>query len=138
MELIGGKGRGQVCKELRRLLIWRGVPIPLVISLPTSSIKPFDSYCSSLQVAGKSFNSVVSTLKLIAKEVAGNRYSEASFSYKENMSDEQMALLMETVINPDGLEMPLAKAMINQFNGIEVTAEDYIGGEATTTDKDGF
>ena len=136
VELIGRAGKGQVCKELRKLLVWRGVPIPMILSLPTSSIRSWDGYCSSLQVASKSFNSVTTTIKLVVKEISGSKYSEAQFGYHDDLVDEQKEMLMDTVITPDGLERPLARAMIDQFLGTEVSIDDYIGENGNGTKKE--
>jgi hypothetical protein len=137
VEFIGRSGKGQVCKEMRKLLIWRGFPIPMTLTLPNSSIRSWDSYCSSLQIAGKPFNSVTTETKLQTKELSGSKYSEALFSYKDDLESEQIDQLMEMVTTADGIEKPLAKAMIDLFLGLAVTEEDYLG-EKTENGKDDF
>ena len=136
VELIGRSGKGQVCKELRKLLIWRGVPIPMVLSLPTSSIRAWDGYCSSLQVGEKVFNRVITDITLKVKEMSGSKYSEAQFAYKDDLAEEQVEELMQPVLTPDGLEKPLAKAMIDQFLGLEITVDDYLGENGNGTKKE--
>ena len=132
VELLGVNGKGQACKELRRLLLWRGVAIPMVLNIPTSSIRAWDQYCSSLAIANKSYNKVQTEITLSVKEAGRNKWSVCEFAFKDDIEDEMIHALLQPVVNADGIEMPLAKAMINQFNRVEVKVEDYMGSNGST------
>ena len=51
----GNRRRGKACKEQRRVFMMvPGYQLPIVLTLPPTSITPWDDYCSALATAGKS------------------------------------------------------------------------------------
>lgn len=51
----GNRRRGKACKEQRRIyMMVPGYQLPIVLTLPPTSITPWDDYCSALATAGKS------------------------------------------------------------------------------------
>jgi len=127
VEFFGSNGRGMACKEMRKLLLYRGTPIPMILNVPTSSIRAWDQYCSSLSVANKQYTKVHTELALDIIERSQTKYSVMTFAYLRDIEPELKQELMQPVIDANGIEMPLAKAIINMFLGTGVSLEDYIG-----------
>lgn len=130
VELFGINGRGKVCKEKRRLLYWTlGATIPMILTVPTSSIKAWDGYCSSLQMAGKP-HSIVNTgitLKLI--EIPGQKYSVMEFARKGDMTEEQAKELI-TPLSMKGQPTILFRGLVDLFSGtvvdeVEEVTDDF-------------
>lgn len=66
----GGQGKGRACKEMRRLLLFvEGWALPALMSLPPTSIKTWDAYCSAL-VAKRSAYFAVRTKFELDKAIA--------------------------------------------------------------------
>jgi len=127
VEFFGSNGRGMACKEMRKLLLYRGTPIPMILNVPTSSIRAWDQYCSSLAVANKQYTKVHTELALDVIERGQTKYSVMTFAYIRDIEPELKQELMQSVLDANGIEMPLVKAMINMFLGTGVSLEDYIG-----------
>jgi hypothetical protein len=75
-------GKGQACKQMRQMFIVRENDIlPLVITLPPTSIKPAKQYFMRLASKGIKYAHVVSRISLEkAKSADGITYSKAVFS----------------------------------------------------------
>jgi hypothetical protein len=136
---FGLSGRGQACNELRRLLFWRpDVNIPMVISLPPTSIRAWDGYMSSLNIANKQANKVITELSLVPVETGSNKYATARLSYKADIDQGILQLMLKpTVIG--GVQKSFIKAMIDLFLQKPIDVEDYMGttnGHAES--EDGF
>lgn len=125
--LFGVKSKGQACNDLRRLLLWRpSLTIPMILTLPPTSIRKFDGYCSSLSAGGKQFNRVVTEISLAKVDYSGGGYSTINLSFDSDMTKEMMNELIQPVIH-DGVTKPIAKALIDIFSRREVEVSDYIG-----------
>lgn len=136
--LLGRTGRGKACAELRRLLLWRqGWDVPVILSVPTSSIRAWDGYCSSLSVTSKKLYHVVTKISLEAKSGAGKNWAVAKFTMKDVITEEMRQQLIERV-NLRGIEQSRAKALVDVFKRRELAEEDYPtnGDSAPKADAD--
>lgn len=123
--LLGAEGRGQACKELRRLLYWQsGIIVPVILTAPSSSIKAWDGYCSSLGAAGMRHNIVVTEASLQIVETPGRKFSTIEFSYVSGIKEEMAQELIASV-EVGGVHLPLYQSLINIFTGREIEASDY-------------
>lgn len=90
-----GEGSGKACKNRRRIYLLReGETFPMLLSLPTGSLKDFTRYLMRLLSKGKKSNSVVTrfTLKKAVNN-SGITYSQAQFTVDRNLSAEEHALV---------------------------------------------
>ena len=76
-----GENGGKACKNKRRIYILReGELIPLLLTLPTGSMKEFAVYIKRLLAKGKKSHSVVTRFSLKKVNNAGGiAYSQAQF-----------------------------------------------------------
>ncbi len=120
---FGVPGRGKVCKEKRRLLYWTlGTTMPMILTVPTSSIKAWDGYCSSLQLARKPHNIVNTAATLRIVEGAGQNYSVMSFTTQGDLTEAQAGeLLQQCTIK--GRPTFLFKGLVDLFAGIVIEEE---------------
>lgn len=59
------RGKGQACKSLRRLIIvLDGMAMPIVLTLPPTSVAAWDAYCSSLRQKRSEYFAVRTTFSL--------------------------------------------------------------------------
>lgn len=137
--LIGREGRGKACAELRRLCLWKpGWSVPVILSIPSSSLRAWDEYCSSLNMAGYRPHYVVTRVSLEQKSGPGRSYSVAKFKYQSTITEEMKSELLSPV-NYRGKEQSLAKALVDIFKGKDITLEDYPtngGGAGARVDAD--
>ena len=125
--LLGKDGRGQACKEIRRLLYWQpGMSIPVLVSVSTSSIRAWDAYCSALNASGTTHNRVVTEMSLT---VIDEQYSVINFSMDGRITDEMAEELIKEVML-DGKAQPLISALIAVFKGRDIEAADYTNGSS--------
>ena len=90
-----GENGAKACKNRRRIYLLReGEIFPLILSLPTGSLKDFTRYIMRLLSKGKKSNSVVTkfTLKK-ATNNSGIAYSQAQFSVDRDLTGEEFALI---------------------------------------------
>jgi len=78
---VQGKTASKACKNRRRIYVLReGEIFPLILSLPTGSLKEFSRYIKRLLSKGKKSNSVVTRFSLKkATNSSGITYSQAQF-----------------------------------------------------------
>jgi len=88
-------GNGKACKNKRRVYILReGDVFPLLLTLPTGSLKPFTKYIKSLLSKGKTSSEVVTKFSLKrAQSSGGIAYSQAVFTVDRALSPEEYALI---------------------------------------------
>ena len=95
-EIAGGEnGKGKACKNRRRIYVLReGEVFPLLLSLPTGSLKEFTKYIKKLLSKGKRTNMVVTrfTLKK-ATSSGGVVYSQAQFAVDRALTPEEQTLI---------------------------------------------
>lgn len=90
-----GENNGKACKNRRRLFLLReGEIFPLILSLPTGSLKEFSRYVKRLLSRGNKSNMVVTrfTLKK-ATNASGIAYSQAGFTLDRSLTMDEQALI---------------------------------------------
>ena len=90
-----GKNGAKACKNRRRLYLLReGDVFPMMLSLPTGSLKGFTRYLTRVVTRYGSSNAVVTrfTLKK-ASSTAGIGYSQAQFSVDRLLTEDEYALI---------------------------------------------
>lgn len=90
-----GESGAKACKNRRRIYLLReGEIFPMILSLPTGSLKSFTRYIMRLLSKGKKSNAVVTkfTLKK-ATNNSGIAYSQAQFSVDRTLTDEEYTLI---------------------------------------------
>lgn len=115
-------GRGKACKNMHRLYIMtEDMPIPLVLSLPPTSLKAFQNYRMSALAAKKlKPNEVVTEFSLTAQQSqSGQKYSVVKFKLLGKLEPEQAEV---------------AKYFTEQLKAAascapEMTGEDYNRGD---------
>lgn len=90
-----GENGSKACKNRRRIYLLReGEIFPMILSLPTGSLKDFTRYIMRLLSKGKKTNAVVTrfTLKK-ATNNSGIAFSQAQFSVDRNLNADEFALV---------------------------------------------
>ena len=90
-----GENGSKACKNRRRIYVLREEEIfPLLLSLPTGTLKEFSRYIKRLLSKGKKSNSVVTRFSLKkAVNSGGIAYSQAQFAVDRNLTAEEYALV---------------------------------------------
>lgn len=87
------EGRGKACKNMRTLyLLQSGECVPIQISLPPTSLKPFKNFVNQAFLLRRrpSYGSVIQ-IGLRKENTGGNDYSVATFRLIKNFEGEQLA-----------------------------------------------
>jgi len=89
------EGAGKACKNRRRIYVLReGEVFPLLLSLPTGSLKEFTKYIKKLLGNGKKSNMVVTRFSLKkATSSGGVVYSQAQFAVDRALTPQEQALI---------------------------------------------
>ena len=92
-----GENGAKACKNRRRIYLMReGEIFPMVLSLPTGSLKGFTRYIVQLISKGKNSNTVVTKFSLRkATNKGGVAYSQALFSVDRDLTPDEIALMAE-------------------------------------------
>lgn len=90
-----GENGAKACKNRRRIYLLReGEIFPMILSLPTGSLKDFTRYIMRLLSKGKKSNAVVTKFALKkATNNSGIAYSHAQFSVDRDLTAEEYALI---------------------------------------------
>ncbi len=90
-----GEGGGKACKNRRRIYILReGEVFPLLLSLPTGSLKEFTRYIQRLLSRGKKSLSVVTRFSLKKTVNAGGiAYSQAQFRVDRVLTEQEQSVV---------------------------------------------
>ena len=111
-----GENGGKACKNKRRIYVLReGELIPILLVLPTGSMKEFSVYIKRLLAKGKKSNSVVTKFSLKkVSNASGIVYSQAQFAVDRVLTAE---------------EMPFVQAMSDQVKAFatHVAYDDALG-----------
>lgn len=94
----GGNGKGKACKEMRRLLLLiDGWTLPALMSLPPTSIRAWDSYCSSLAARKGAYFAVKTKFSLdSAKANSGETYNVVQVSVTGKIDElDQLRMVSE-------------------------------------------
>lgn len=71
-----GSGNGKACKEQMQLfLLQQDAVLPVQLSLPPTSLRPFKKYMTRLAGKGKSYMAVVTKFSLVVTKGGGQTYS---------------------------------------------------------------
>lgn len=92
-----GENGSKACKNRRRIYVLReGEIFPLLLSLPTGSLKEFSRYIKRLLSKCKKSNAVVTRFSLKkAINSGGIAFSQAQFSVDRNLTAEEYALISQ-------------------------------------------
>lgn len=90
-----GENGSKACKNRRRIYVLReGEIFPLLLSLPTGSLKEFSRYIKRLLSKGKKSNSVVTKFSLKkAVNSGGISYSQAQFTLDRVLTPQELPLI---------------------------------------------
>jgi uncharacterized FlaG/YvyC family protein len=90
-----GENGSKACKNRRRIYVLReGEIFPMLLSLPTGSLKEFTRYIKRLLSKGKKSNCVVTKFSLKkAVNSGGIAYSQAQFAIERPLDEEEFALI---------------------------------------------
>jgi hypothetical protein len=95
-----GKGNGKACKNGHRVYLLRsGEPLPIILTLPPTSLKALKDYLAKrLLVKGKRSSEVLTTIKLKKEKSAdGIAYSSCVFNKADDLTLEQIESVQPTV-----------------------------------------
>ena len=90
-----GENNSKACKTRRRVFLLReGELFPLILSLPTGSMREFSRYIKRLLSKGKKSNMVVTRFSLKkATNASGIAYSQAQFTIDRPLTSEEQILI---------------------------------------------
>lgn len=128
---FGSDGQGKACKNIHRIYILReGNPVPLILALPPTSLKPFRDYIGKriLLKGLRSYEAVTRITLKKEKNSAGINYSRAVFEFKGKLADDQIAAATA-----------MATAVKATDKAMEVIEDDYVQPtDGPRADADGF
>ncbi|MCC3399702.1 hypothetical protein [Eubacterium callanderi] len=110
----GEGGKGKACKNMELLYILQPENLlPVVVSLPPTSLNNWRTYKTLLISRGKKVNAVVTKITLSKKNTGGNDYSVANFKIAGNLNPETVgaATIYRQSIK-DMLAQQAAEAMV--------------------------
>jgi len=88
-------GKGKACKEMRRLLVLPdGFELPIILSVPPSSLKRFDEYASSLRMRKVPLVGVETTIRLEEASANGMSFARLAFEAGNAVPRERFAQLV--------------------------------------------
>ena len=90
---FGSDGNGKACKNVHRVYILReGNPVPLILSLPPTSLKYMRDYISKkiLLKGMRCYHAVTKITLKKEKSAGGIDYSRAAFAFVEKLTPEQI------------------------------------------------
>ena len=89
----GEGGQGKACKNMKNIYLLRdGDMLPLLISLPPTSLKSFRAYANNLRFAGRALSGVKTQISLKKQESGGNTFSVAVFRMAGQLAPEAAAV----------------------------------------------
>lgn len=121
------KGRGQACKSMRRLVIFvDGWVAPALLTLPPTSVKVWDIYCSALKNKRSSYFAVRTKLTLEkAKSAGGDPYSILAVSMAGALTLAETQAVME-----------LRRQFAEYVRELPIDASDYVTVDGSTQTVD--
>jgi hypothetical protein len=133
--MLGKEGKGKACSDIRRLLLWKeGIKISQLLQVPTTSIRAWDNYCSSLDAAGLKHNAMITEIGLEARSNGGRNWSVLNFSAGDEITNPMAKELLAIVPTPDGPK-ELHRYLRDVFHGREIDPDD--DAETTTSEAAG-
>ncbi|MBC2724685.1 MAG: hypothetical protein HGJ97_18845, partial [Desulfosporosinus sp.] len=90
-----GENGSKACKNRRRIYVLKeGEIFPMLLSIPTGSLKGFSRYIKRLLSKGKKSNAVVTRFSLKkATSSGGISYSQAQFAVERELSEKEIVLI---------------------------------------------
>jgi len=104
--------------------------IPAILPIPSTSIRAWDVYCSSLEATKLKHNKVITEITAEVKEAGGMMWSVLKF-VKSGDITEEMATELVTEVMFKGQKQMLATALVDLFRGRELSIEDYATNGST-------
>ena len=94
-----GDGQGKACKNRRMIyILMEGELFPMVLSLPTGSLREFTNYIKRQLSKGKKLNRIVTRITLKkASNSSGITFSQAVFAPVRVLTDEENAALEKVI-----------------------------------------
>ena len=128
---FGSDGQGKACKNIHRIYLLReGNPVPVILSLPPTSLKSLRDYIGKrILVRGlRSFQVITKITLKKEKNAAGIAYSRAVFTMVDKLSESQMLECKN-----------MAETLKAQDVSLEPESEDYSTPvNNNTASDDGF
>lgn len=117
-------GKGKMCKESRRLLLWSAeTNASGILSVPPSSIKNWKNYRAGLP--GKNFSSVLTRITLQPVKMGKIEWSTLQFAVAGSVTNEMVAPLGR-VVTYKGQQMMEIEALLAEFSQLDLDVEvDY-------------
>ncbi len=115
-----GENGAKACKERRRLyLLLEGEVFPMVLSLPTGSLKDFSRYLMRcLPKWGKSSAGITRFTLVKAVNKGGIAYTKVQFKMERPLTDGEMAEIAPLVLNVKTISQTLTVEMVKEDNPI--------------------
>ena len=139
----GASGKSQACKTLRRLvLLVDGWTQPALLTLPPTSVKGWDAYCSSLSRQRSAYFAVRTKFELKSdKSVNGDPYSMALVTMAEKLTDKaeiQAVISIRREFEALVRSMPIQSTEydVTDENGEYVDAAGGFGGRGAGEDDE--
>lgn len=109
-----GEGGAKACKNRRMLYILReGEVFPMMLNLPTGSLKEFTNYVKRLLTKGRRINQVVTKISLRkATSASGIAFSQAVFSMERMLTGEERAVIEQMTEIVKGYSVNLGTAAL--------------------------
>ena len=112
----GTQGKGKACQNRMRLaLIREGEMLPLLISIPPSTLKNFNTYITRLMSKAFPYYGVITKIKL-EKDKSGDgiEYSKAMFSMAGHLTRPEMVTMKQ-----------FGESLRPYIRNLDITAEDF-------------
>lgn len=92
-----GEGQAKACKNRRMLYILReGEVFPMMLNLPTGSLKEFTNYMKRLLTKGRRVNQVVTKISIRkASSKSGIDFSQAQFSFERMLTAQEREVMAQ-------------------------------------------
>lgn len=125
-QAANGKAKGKACKEMRRLLMLpEGYSLPVIITVPPTSLKNFDRYASALATRRTPLAAVVTLVSLEKAESGGNEFARMTFEKAGVLAPEEFARVIK---NRDEFLGSVDLAQVPEEDMEEPLAGDEGGG----------
>jgi len=120
------EGVGKACKNRRRIYVLReGEVFPLLLSLPTGSLKEFTKYIKKLLGKGKKSNMVVTRFSLKkATSSGGVVYSQAQFAVDRALTPEEQSLINKL---SEQVKANSARVSFDAEASVDITVDEETG-----------
>lgn len=123
----GNQTRGKACKEMRRLFILLGgYHLPILVSLPPTSIRECDQYFSARLAEGKPDIAAETIIALIPQTGGKYAYAKAKFKIGADVPPERLMELRD-------LRLRVKEAA----QAIKIEVDDYMGDEEADSSGNG-